>query len=584
MDLFVQSARRARAGFELTADDAPAVARVCALLGATPLAVELAAAWVRVLSCAEIADEIERAFAAGGTPELLATRARDVPEGHRSMAAVFDHSWQLLSAEERAVLGRLALFRGGFVRAAAEAVAGASLGVLSALSAKSLLRRVANGRYALHELVRQFAAGKLAQSPEAWSQAHDAHCAYYTRFVAERADALRAARQAETGLEVAAELDNVRAAWRWAIEHRRLAELRQAALPVYRFCVGSSRYREGAAMLGQAIERFEADPAAEVQEAVGNFLLGRGWLAIGLGHLEAAEADFRRLQALSDRLNRAPQRRLGGDSVLALGLIASLRGDYAAAIEHYAAGLALIVRSDDQQALAYPHLYLAFIHRALGDYAAADRSAQQALTLARSAGQPRVLGFAVNELGQIALARGDLAAAQTQFEAAFALSEKLDDASAMALDLGGLALVALARSRAAEAEGLFRRSFALYHDIGDQRGLVTALHGLGRAAAAASRPTEAWGHLAQALEMTSRAGFVPMSLSLLASLAEVLTECGAHERALRLVRVVLAQPKSDQATRSRASQLSERLGGGPGAAPAAGGLAGVIADLLAHPL
>ena len=133
--LFVQSARRAQVGFELSAEERPWVARICQLVEGMPLAIELAAAWVRLLSCREIAQEIERNL------DFLSTSARDLPERHRSMRAVFDHSWQMLSAEEQRVLRALSVFRGGFLREAAEQVTGASLSLLSALVTRSLVHR-----------------------------------------------------------------------------------------------------------------------------------------------------------------------------------------------------------------------------------------------------------------------------------------------------------------------------------------------------------------------------------------------------------------------------------------------------------
>ena len=114
-----------------------------------PLGIELAAAWVWVLSCDEIAQEIQRNL------DFLTTSARDVPERHRSMRAVFDSSWRMLSATEQRVLCQLSVFRGGFLREAAEQVAGASLPLLSALVTRSLVRRTVAGRYDLHELVQQ---------------------------------------------------------------------------------------------------------------------------------------------------------------------------------------------------------------------------------------------------------------------------------------------------------------------------------------------------------------------------------------------------------------------------------------------
>src|SRR5262249_5555456 len=116
VQLFLQQARRARSDFAPSADDWPAIARICRMLDGLPLAIELAAAWVRALSCAEIAHEIEQNL------EFLSGATRDLPARHRSPRAVFDHSWNLLGADERRALRRLAIFRGGFTRAAAEAV------------------------------------------------------------------------------------------------------------------------------------------------------------------------------------------------------------------------------------------------------------------------------------------------------------------------------------------------------------------------------------------------------------------------------------------------------------------------------
>jgi predicted ATPase len=113
---------------------------------------KLAAAWVRTLSCDEIAREIERG------PDFLSVSTRDLPARHRSMRAVFDHSWKLLTEEEQKALLRLSIFQGGFRREAAEQVAEATLSVLSTLVTKSLIRRNGDGRYDLHELIRQFAA------------------------------------------------------------------------------------------------------------------------------------------------------------------------------------------------------------------------------------------------------------------------------------------------------------------------------------------------------------------------------------------------------------------------------------------
>jgi predicted ATPase/DNA-binding SARP family transcriptional activator len=157
VQLFLQSARRVQSHFELADDDATHLVRICQLVEGMPLAIELAAAWVNVLSLADIAGEVQRGL------DFLETDWRDLPARHRSVRAVFETSWQRLDDAERHVFCQLSVFRGGFTRRAAEAVAGASLRVLVALADQSLLRYDPSGdRYQIHELLRQYGAGKIA--------------------------------------------------------------------------------------------------------------------------------------------------------------------------------------------------------------------------------------------------------------------------------------------------------------------------------------------------------------------------------------------------------------------------------------
>ncbi len=154
--LFLACVRRLRPDFQPTATDARAIAHICRLLEGMPLAIELAAAWTRVLPLAEIAHDLEQGMS------LLTTRLRGAPPLQRSMVAAFDHSWRLLAPAERSILRQLSVLRGGFTREAAQAVAGASLRDLASLADASWLRLGRAGHYAIHELSRQYCADKLA--------------------------------------------------------------------------------------------------------------------------------------------------------------------------------------------------------------------------------------------------------------------------------------------------------------------------------------------------------------------------------------------------------------------------------------
>jgi predicted ATPase/DNA-binding SARP family transcriptional activator len=224
VQLFVDNARRARAGFELDGETQPAVIHICQLVQGMPLALVLAASWSAVLMPAEIAAELEAGI------DLLAADMSDLPPRQRSIEAVFASSWQMMSADEQRVLARISVFRGGFTREAAEQVAGANLNTLLSLADKSMLRREADGgRFVIHELVRQFAAQqRQALAPGAIGDGDGpslAHCRYYARLMA---------REARQGLSLtphhlprhyAAEEENIRQAWTYALEHGVLPEL-----------------------------------------------------------------------------------------------------------------------------------------------------------------------------------------------------------------------------------------------------------------------------------------------------------------------------------------------------------------------
>ncbi|GEM_PF-494229 len=207
--LFVLHARRVRPDFQLTPAEAPAVAAICRLVEGMPLGIRLASAWTRLLSCQEIAQELERSL------DLLAAPLQDIPERHRSLRAVFQHSWALLRRNEQESLSRLAVFHGGFTRQAAQAVAGCSLPRLLALADKSFLSSKQPGRFEMHEVVRQFAQEKLRElGLEAATRAR--HADYFAGFLEEHRAALEA-REPEAVQALARELGNLRTGWQHAL-------------------------------------------------------------------------------------------------------------------------------------------------------------------------------------------------------------------------------------------------------------------------------------------------------------------------------------------------------------------------------
>jgi DNA-binding SARP family transcriptional activator/predicted ATPase len=263
VQLLLQSARLVRPAFEPQAVDLEAMLRICQLVQGMPLALVLAAGWLEALSLEEIAGEIAQSL------DILETELQDLPERQRSVRAVFDYSWSRLSPEQQQAYVILSVFRGGFERQAAQAVAGADLKTIRVLLNKSWLHRDASGRYQVHELLRQFAQEKLAADRSLWEQARSQHSNYYAGILESVDQAMRGPGQKEAFQTVAIEFENIRNAWHFLIERKQFREAVDQILPaLFRYCEARSRAFE----LLRLLDEIDSEMASFSEPSVGDRL------------------------------------------------------------------------------------------------------------------------------------------------------------------------------------------------------------------------------------------------------------------------------------------------------------------------
>ena len=255
--LFVDAMHRIRSDLATTPPELEAVARICQLVGGMPLALLLAAAWVDVLSLDEIAVEISRSM------DLLAAELHDAPARHHNIQAVFDPTWRRLTPKQQEVFMKLSVFRGGWTREAAQAIAGTSLLDLQALVNKSLIAHLPTGRYEIHELLRQYAAEKL-EAAAAADATCAAHSHYFLDFLRQRERDIKGPRQLEVFDEIDADLENIFSAWRWGGDHAGVEGLSQALETLIVYATSRDREHEVKGLLRQARARFDlkTHPAA----------------------------------------------------------------------------------------------------------------------------------------------------------------------------------------------------------------------------------------------------------------------------------------------------------------------------------
>lgn len=261
VQLFLQGAGRVGQP-ALPEADLPAVGRICQLLEGMPLGVEMAAAWTKMLSCAEIAAEIERDL------NFLVFDRRGMPERHRTLRAVFEHSWRLLAEDERSVLLHLAVFQGGFSREKAQEVADAPLTLLSSLMDQSFLRRLTSGRFEIHPVLRPFIVAKLEAAPDIHALLRARHASRFFGWLLEMHDRLKGPDQIAALTALRSEQQNLVEAWRYLIEKRDFSRLKCCLPAIILFEVMDDQPLDQAEIDRLLLNLLEALPGTPAEEAV----------------------------------------------------------------------------------------------------------------------------------------------------------------------------------------------------------------------------------------------------------------------------------------------------------------------------
>lgn len=547
--LFAQRARRADARFSL-AEHASAVLAICRAVEGSPLGIELAATWVRAAPCAQLAEEI------GRNPDVLAAAVHDLPERHQSLRATFEHSWRLLSADERDVLAKLSVFGGSFDREAAREVAGASLPLLAALLDKSLLRSAAGGRFDWHPLLRQYAGEKLAQRAAEQRATHARHGRYYLARVRAQARRLHSSGQGNAFDALEQELGNLRLAWRWAVEAGEVASLGACAFVLAQFFDKRARAAEGAASFALALERLDEHERGQ-RATLGRLLVGQAWLQLRLGSYEEgrqlAERGTALLAAETDETGLGWALQTLASADYKLGAYERARARFQALLEH-------AERQGDEAQVAYAHGRLGVVEQARGDDGAARTHYQAALGRSRALRDHPVAVAQLLNLGALELNTGHTERAEKLFREGLTLARHAGDRQVVPVLLHNLANVACKQVRFTEARALAQEALELVRESGERALETGMLATLSWIALEAGEPADAEAHASDSLRLAWAISDIPATLTALLRLAELWLAQGRQQQALRLLRLIYHHPAALTWVRRRAARPLEASG------------------------
>ncbi|MCB0131149.1 MAG: tetratricopeptide repeat protein, partial [Caldilineaceae bacterium] len=575
-ELFLHIAASASPLFTVEEREAEAVVQICRLLHGLPLGIELAATWTRVLDVHEIAGELRQNL------DFLTGAMPDLPERHRSLRAVFDQSWRLLSADEQEVLQALAVFRGGFTREAAQTVTGASLLTLASLMDKSLVRREESGesdgqtatRLMIVEVLRQYAEEKLSATKQSRT-VHRCHAAYFGDYIFQRQAALESGDQPTALEQMAVELENIRAAVRWITTHFRsepqvaLGIIRQGANGLFNFLDIRGMFAEGAAIFGAAADAADEIAADEMatdematDDAAPNLRLRAalqaraGWFAFHLGRLTEADSRLTTSLGLAEAAGAptelvfslnylgALKRHLGelNDATALLTralVIADAEGDsFGASIALNTLGQVASLRGDDQQAIA-------LLHRSLSHK--------------RRIGDRRGMIYSLTYLGRIAEEKEEYADARGFYSESLQISHELEDPRGIALSQQNLANAALAQGQFSGARRLFQSALAIYRTIGSPADAALMHTHLGEIAAAQHDLTGAAHALGDALDLTAYLPSTPATVSALLGAVDLLIRTERGTEAGQILAAVENQSTLTNRQQRHAAGLAARL-------------------------
>ncbi len=491
MQLFRFSARRGRPDFNLTDLNFRNVAEICDLVEGMPLGVELAASWVNALTLNEIASGIQTSV------DFLNTEFQDVPERHRRMRTVLEQSLQMLPEDEQRIFVQLCVFSGGFTLDAAQVVTGVTLGTLSALVNKSLIQRDLQGRYAIHELLRQFGQERL--NAEIFMR----HARFYCHLLSALDQELLSGDVEAACRQIEPEFGNIRMAWDWASRHEMYDDLNGSSMALVCFRDYRSRYLECNQLFSAAIvhlRQVAVSPKRDI--ALANILSTQSWAALRSGHLEEGLQAAQESWDMFTYHHVLPIDSYCGDPRHSMTVLYTLLGNVDAARQVGQEALRFYHQRDDPIGVGVACYALTGVELAAGDYGAVSHEAIRGYEAFRKANHAYCQAYLLMNWANGERSLGNIAEARRLFRESYDKMCVVGSMDGQATALNHLAQILLAQGEYEEARPIFEENIEIFRQIGDSGGLAVTLEGLAQIAIAQQQPRQAARLLVEALDST----------------------------------------------------------------------------------
>lgn len=525
MQLLRQSAHRVCPDFSFNDQNRKAAMRICRLVDGMALALELAGAWVRALSCDEISAEIESSL------DFLSATWTDQSERHRSLRAIFEHSWAMLDSEEQQVFQQLSVFSGGFDREASRQVTQASTSVLASLLDRSFLAwDPIRERYDLHPVLKHYAEDKLAEDPENAARIRNLHCSYFCTFLKERGSGSEKKAISQALREIDVELANIYSAWQYAASKGEVDYLDDSKNALYRFFATRSRDVKGISLFSSTIEKLESrqEIFPRGERLTHKLRARRASMLYRLGRVNDAEQELLICLQVAQRSTDRPEAvfcRLG------LGLVRASQVDSSEAKQLLNVALDEAIDLGLQWEESIGHRYFAIVVLLEGSYALAQEHLERSLQLCRKGRDRCNEGSALRNLGVVARCQGATKKAKEYIEQAIIAHQEIGDIRGEGCALSDLGLLAVTLRRYTRALEAFERELMLMHRAGDRRAETSALEYIGFTYTWLGDYERSREYLSHVLKVSRVRGWLPLEHDALCSLGKLMVQQGNYGEA-----------------------------------------------------
>jgi predicted ATPase/DNA-binding SARP family transcriptional activator len=586
--LFLHNAKRIFPKFSYK-NNSEAVIHICQLVNGIPLGILLASSWVRVFSCPEIASEIKQNI------DFLTTAAPDLDPRHRSLRAVFDNSWKLLSNEEQSLLRKLSIFKSAFTLNTARDICGATPLRLSICTDKSLLNKLPEGRFEMLATFNQYASSKLEEFADEFVVTREKFYEYYADFCAKKQIELNTPIQRSALIEMSSEIENIRIAWSWMVDSDRWDLIAKVKQPLQAYHIILGNYIQGREFFRMALQKLNRLNLPELELMRASMKLLTSWMTYRIGFMNEG------LQGMSECLETFRIHNSAWDIGMTLFYMAEAyisMGNPAQAKIHLEEALTLMSADDIPQSnfvtsiIAHCQSLLGNALLNLGDYEQARQNFNTSLASHLRIGTHYGSIHPLMGLGRLAFFQGDFLQSRVLYLQALEKATNIYDHRGMALihnnlsainevivnipesvhhvltalklckETGDRRLTALIMNnlayeqlrylnQPAEAIRTYQECLEVFSELGDLRGITYTSYDVSKAYLKVGLVDEAWNYCIQSLNTAMTLDSIPLVLHALHGFANLFAIIQQPERAIRLCYLIELNSQVESDTHNR---------------------------------